>query len=540
MCVRRMDAQAGMMLLQQAQQQQPTQGGSPVTNPTDSDGQLAPPAPADLETTDAWKLFVGQVPRAMRHEDLTAQFAQFGELEELFIIRDQVTGMSKGCCFVRFKTRQAAEACLEALNDKVTLQGASNPLQVSFAAQHHNAAARQNGAGNDNETKLFVGQIPSAYREVELSAMFEPYGVVKEVYIMRHRETGLSKGAGFVRLEADHTNIKRAIAELNGKQLEGATGPMKVDVAHQKTPLSPRAAMAQSMMTAMANPVLAHRGYAMQPGVIAYSQAGWYAAPATAPPDDRKNSNNPTKLFVGGLTPATTENQLLEIFAHYGHVREVVILRYPNGQSKSSGFVKYSTPEEAEIAVAAMSQRYYLPQSTRPMSVRWAGSSNNPPEHKLFVGHLPATFDEIQTTELFRQFGEVVEVHVMRDVRGMNKGSAFVKFADRLAAENAIAHLNGNFVVGGDKPLRVSFAFSKSAPGQATSLMMPAGMMQQISPTSSQQRNGMMVDGNSPSQAPTTPDHMSLQQPYGTAYAFYPHMSPYYPDGSQQLPMTLI
>ena len=45
---------------------------------------------------DAIKMFVGQVPRSMDEEDLRKMFEEFGPICQLNVLRDKVTGMSKG------------------------------------------------------------------------------------------------------------------------------------------------------------------------------------------------------------------------------------------------------------------------------------------------------------------------------------------------------------------------------------------------------------------------------------------------------------
>lgn len=301
----------------------------------------------------------------------------------------------------------------------------------------------------------------------------------------------------------------------------------------------------------------------MQTPVIAYSQggpAGWYAA--QPPQMDRKLTANLPKLFVGGLTQHTTEDQLMQIFSHYGQVREVVILRYPNGQSKSSGFVKYSTEEEADVAVASLSNRYSIPGSARPLTVRYAGPTNNPPEHKLFVGHLPPNFDEAQTEQLFRAFGDVIEVHVMRDQRGQTKGSAFVKFAQRPQAEAAIQALHGSTSLNPERPLKVSFALAKNVglPQHHPIMGQPPLLQLQQQLQGQSQMHGMAMqqpqqpgmlprpgaNGNVMSQGQAQvsapQDHMQMQQ-HMSAYAYYQPIPPYFSvpptaDGSAQLPVS--
>src|SRR5450631_3211981 len=62
-----------------------------------------------------------------------------------------------------------------------------------------------------------------------------------------------------------------------------------------------------------------------------------------------------TKLFVGNLSFNTTENDLQEAFAAHGSVVEAnLMMDRMTGRSRGFAFITYSTPEEAQKAIAAM------------------------------------------------------------------------------------------------------------------------------------------------------------------------------------------
>ena len=62
-----------------------------------------------------------------------------------------------------------------------------------------------------------------------------------------------------------------------------------------------------------------------------------------------------TKLFVGNLSFNTTENDLQEAFAAHGQVVEAnLMMDRMTGRSRGCAFITYSTPEEAQKAIAAM------------------------------------------------------------------------------------------------------------------------------------------------------------------------------------------
>src|SRR4029434_3814730 len=72
---------------------------------------------------------------------------------------------------------------------------------------------------NQMAKKLFVGNLSFKTTENDLRNAFEQYGAVESVAIIMDRDTGRSKGFGFV--EMSEEDASKAIAGLNGAQLDG-------------------------------------------------------------------------------------------------------------------------------------------------------------------------------------------------------------------------------------------------------------------------------------------------------------------------------
>ena len=72
----------------------------------------------------------------------------------------------------------------------------------------------------DNNTKLFVGGISWNLKDEDLKTAFAEMGEVVEAVIIMDRDTGKSKGFGFVTMKTAE-EAQKAIAELNGKELDG-------------------------------------------------------------------------------------------------------------------------------------------------------------------------------------------------------------------------------------------------------------------------------------------------------------------------------
>ncbi|MEJ2580311.1 MAG: RNA-binding protein [Acidobacteriota bacterium] len=79
--------------------------------------------------------------------------------------------------------------------------------------------------------KLFVGSLSWGTNDEALRNAFAAHGEVSEAVVISDRDTGRSRGFGFVTFEDDEAADK-AIAALNGTELDGRT--IRVDVAQAK------------------------------------------------------------------------------------------------------------------------------------------------------------------------------------------------------------------------------------------------------------------------------------------------------------------
>ena len=68
--------------------------------------------------------------------------------------------------------------------------------------------------------KLYVGNLPYSYRDSDLEQSFGQYGSVTSAKVMMERDTGRSKGFGFVEM-SNEAEAKAAIEGMNGQQVGG-------------------------------------------------------------------------------------------------------------------------------------------------------------------------------------------------------------------------------------------------------------------------------------------------------------------------------
>jgi RNA recognition motif-containing protein len=80
---------------------------------------------------------------------------------------------------------------------------------------------------------IFVGSLPYSLEEADLQELFEAYGEVTTVKIIIDRESGRSKGFGFVEMSDDEA-AQKAISGLNGSEVSGRS--IAVSQAEDKKP----------------------------------------------------------------------------------------------------------------------------------------------------------------------------------------------------------------------------------------------------------------------------------------------------------------
>lgn len=86
------------------------------------------------------------------------------------------------------------------------------------------------------ETKLYVGNLSYNTNDASLKALFEQAGAVKSAQIIKDRDSGRSKGFGFVEMGSQE-EAEKAISMFNGKEIEGRV--LTVNVARPREERGP-------------------------------------------------------------------------------------------------------------------------------------------------------------------------------------------------------------------------------------------------------------------------------------------------------------
>lgn len=86
-------------------------------------------------------------------------------------------------------------------------------------------------------SKLYVGNLPYGVRDLDLEQAFTQFGTVSSAKVMMERDTGRSKGFGFVEM-LNESEASAAIQGMNGQPLGGRS--LVVNVARPMEPRPPR------------------------------------------------------------------------------------------------------------------------------------------------------------------------------------------------------------------------------------------------------------------------------------------------------------
>jgi nucleolin len=210
---------------------------SPVT--TDADDTLNLNAIASPEAPEGSKLYVGNLPWTCDSQQLAEVFQDCGSVELVEVIYDRMTQRSRGFAFVTMSSVQDAMAAIEKLDG---MDFGGRILKVNFpqapsreprTSSYNNSPPRREGGGYNNPNKLFVGNLSWNVDDVTLETIFSDYGKVLDAKVISDRETGRSRGFGFVTL-ASADEVTEAINNLDGAEHDGRQ--LRVNLAGEKPP----------------------------------------------------------------------------------------------------------------------------------------------------------------------------------------------------------------------------------------------------------------------------------------------------------------
>ncbi|XP_039500838.1 CUGBP Elav-like family member 1 isoform X2 [Drosophila santomea] len=452
----------------------------------------SPDSIKDQPDADNIKMFVGQIPKTWDETRLRQMFEQFGPVHTLNVLRDKVTSISRGCCFVTYYTRKAALRAQDALHNIKTLDGMHHPIQMKPADSE-----------NRNERKLFVGMLNKKYSEADVRQLFTGHGTIEECTVLRD-QAGQSKGCAFVTF-ATKQNAIGAIKALHQSQtMDGCSAPLVVKFADTQkekdqkkmqqihafcginTPSGATAGAATPTINAAtaliaAPPSAGRPNPSMAAALAAVPQVQQAGSAATAP--TTLVPLNSTSALSASLAP----NLLATNAAHQGAAAAAAYLgadpaaaahlqlyQQLHGYGLSPAHYLPGPPNAADpyssslsgltngAAYGAASQPL-TPSAIQAAAAGVAGKQIEGPDgSNLFIYHLPQEFIDTDLASTFLPFGNVLSAKVFIDKQtNLSKCFGFVSYDNPHSANAAIQAMHGFQI--GTKRLKVQLKRSKDA-----------------------------------------------------------------------------
>ncbi|KAM7178496.1 CUGBP Elav-like family member 2 isoform 15-T20 [Macrochelys suwanniensis] len=216
-------------------------------------------------------------------------------------------------------------------------------LPSNGTANKMNGALDHSDQPDPDAIKMFVGQIPRSWSEKELKELFEPYGAVYQINVLRDRSQNppQSKGCCFVTFYTRKAALEAQNALHNIKTLPGMHHPIQMKPADS----------------------------------------------------EKSNAVEDRKLFIGMVSKKCNENDIRVMFSPFGQIEECRILRGPDGlsrvhsinmeSSRGCAFVTFSTRAMAQNAIKAMHQSQTMEGCSSPIVVKFADTQKDKEQRRL-------------------------------------------------------------------------------------------------------------------------------------------------------------
>ncbi|PWN22796.1 RNA-binding domain-containing protein, partial [Microstroma glucosiphilum] len=165
----------------------------------------------------------------------------------------------------------------------------------------------------DATCNIFVGRLSWNVDDEWLQSEFQEFGEITRAKVMTDRDTGKSKGFGYV----EFTTPEAAKAALSAKDREVDGRPINVDLSQPRQPRDVNDARAKKF-------------------------------------NDKRSDPSPI-LWAGGLAFSLTEDDLWEAFGAYGEVSRVTLPKdFETGRPKGFAYIEYSAQDSADKAIEGL------------------------------------------------------------------------------------------------------------------------------------------------------------------------------------------
>ncbi|XP_066439415.1 CUGBP Elav-like family member 1 isoform X11 [Eleutherodactylus coqui] len=236
--------------------------------------------------------------------------------------------------------------------------------------------------------KMFVGQVPRSWSEKELRELFEQYGAVYEINVLRDRSQNppQSKGCCFITFYTRKAALEAQNALHNMKILPGMHHPIQMKPADS----------------------------------------------------EKNNAVEDRKLFIGMVSKKCNENDIRVMFSQFGQIEECRILRGPDGLSRGCAFITFTTRSMAQNAIKAMHQAQTMEGCSSPIVVKFADTQKDKEQKRM-------------AQQLQQQMQQINAASVWGNLAGLNSlAPQYLALLQQTASSSNLNSLSGLHPMGGE------------------------------------------------------------------------------------------
>ncbi|KAK2657517.1 hypothetical protein Ddye_010569 [Dipteronia dyeriana] len=276
-----------------------------------------------IRKSGAGNIFIKNLDKAIDNKALHDTFSAFGNILSCKVATD-LSGQSKGYGFVQFDNEESARSAIDKLNGMLL-----NDKQV-YVGPFLRKQERDSSSDRSRFNNVYVKNLSESTTEDDLKKAFGEYGTITSSVVMRDVD-GKSKGFGFVNFE-DPDDAARAVEALNGYKFDDKEWYVGKAQKKYEREMELKGRFEQSLKETV----------------------------------DKFEGLN---LYVKNLDDSFTDDKLKELFSEFGTIASCKVMRDPNGISRGSGFVAFSTAEEASRALVEMNGKMVV---SKPLYVALA------------------------------------------------------------------------------------------------------------------------------------------------------------------------
>ncbi|CAA3017096.1 polyadenylate-binding 2-like [Olea europaea subsp. europaea] len=261
-----------------------------------------------IRKSGAANIFIKNLDKSIDNKALHDTFSSFGNILSCKIATDP-NGQSKGYGFVQFENAESAQNAIDKLNGMLI-----NDKQV-YVGHFLRKQERESVSDRTKFNNVYVKNLAESTTDDDLKKIFAEYGTITSAVIMRDAD-GKSKCFGFVNFE-NADDAAKAVEALNGAKIDDKEWYVGKAQKKYEREQELKSRFEQSAKEAV----------------------------------DKYQGVN---LYIKNLDDSIDDGKLKEMFSEFGSITSCKVMQDPSGVSRGSGFVAFSTPEEASRALTEM------------------------------------------------------------------------------------------------------------------------------------------------------------------------------------------